>query len=59
MRRTLLASRTTAGGGSNVRRRGYLRVGAELTSGKPDQKEGLDFGEERPADDLRVLAGTP
>jgi isopenicillin N synthase-like dioxygenase len=39
--------------------RGYFRVGDELTSGKPDQKEGLYFGEEVPADDPRVLAGTP
>src|ERR1700756_2153488 len=39
--------------------RGYFRVGAELTSGKPDQKEGLYFGAEIPADDPRVLAGTP
>jgi isopenicillin N synthase-like dioxygenase len=39
--------------------RGYFRVGDELTSGKPDQKEGLYFGEERPADDPLVQAGTP
>jgi len=39
--------------------RGYFRVGDELTSGLPDQKEGLYFGEELPADDPRVLAGTP
>ena len=39
--------------------RGYFRVGDELTSGKPDQKEGLYFGAELPADDPRVLAGTP
>lgn len=39
--------------------RGYFRVGDELTSGKPDQKEGLYFGEERPANDPLVLAGTP
>src|SRR5690242_13167881 len=26
--------------------RGYFRVGDELTSGRPDQKEGLYFGEE-------------
>ena len=35
--------------------RGYFRVGDELTSGKPDQKEGLYFGAELPADDPRVL----
>ncbi|HEX8204398.1 MAG TPA: 2OG-Fe(II) oxygenase family protein [Isosphaeraceae bacterium] len=39
--------------------RGYFRVGDELTSGKPDQKEGLYFGAELPPDDPRVLAGTP
>ncbi len=39
--------------------RGYFRVGDELTSGKPDQKEGIYFGEERAADDPLVLAGTP
>jgi isopenicillin N synthase-like dioxygenase len=39
--------------------RGYFRVGDELTSGKPDQKEGLYFGAELPADDPRVRAGTP
>jgi len=39
--------------------RGYFRVGDELTSGKPDQKEGLYFGAELPVDDTRVLAGTP
>ncbi len=39
--------------------RGYFRVGGELTSGKPDQKEGLYFGAELPPDDPRVGAGTP
>jgi len=39
--------------------RGYFRVGDELTSGKPDQKEGLYFGAELPTDDPRVRAGTP
>jgi isopenicillin N synthase-like dioxygenase len=39
--------------------RGYFRVGDELTSGQPDQKEGLYFGAELPADDPRVRAGTP
>jgi isopenicillin N synthase-like dioxygenase len=39
--------------------RGYFPVGDELTSGKPDQKEGLYFGEELAADDPRVRAGTP
>jgi isopenicillin N synthase-like dioxygenase len=39
--------------------RGYFRVGDELTSGQPDQKEGLYFGAELPAADPRVRAGTP
>ncbi len=39
--------------------RGYFRVGDELTSGKPDQKEGLYFGQELPADHPLVQAGTP
>jgi isopenicillin N synthase-like dioxygenase len=39
--------------------RGYFGVGDELTSGKPDQKEGLYFGAELPADHPLVVAGTP
>jgi isopenicillin N synthase-like dioxygenase len=39
--------------------RGFFPVGAELTSGQPDLKEGLYFGAELPADDRRVLAGVP
>lgn len=39
--------------------RGYFRVGDELTSGKPDQKEGLYFGKELPPDNPLVVAGTP
>jgi isopenicillin N synthase-like dioxygenase len=39
--------------------RGFFPVGAELTSGRPDLKEGLYFGVELPADDPRVLAGLP
>src|SRR5262245_58719421 len=39
--------------------RGYFRVGDELTSGKPDQKEGLYFGAELPAEHSLVQAGTP
>src|ERR1700733_13831785 len=39
--------------------RGYFPVGAELTSGRPDLKEGLYFGAELPAGDPRVLAGLP
>lgn len=39
--------------------RGYFPVGEELTSGRPDRKEGLYFGTELPADDPCVLAGRP
>ena len=39
--------------------RGYFRVGDELTSGKPDQKEGLYFGTELPDDHPLVIAQTP
>jgi isopenicillin N synthase-like dioxygenase len=39
--------------------RGYFPVGGELTSGRPDLKEGLYFGEELAEDDARVRAGTP
>jgi isopenicillin N synthase-like dioxygenase len=39
--------------------RGYFPVGAELTSGRPDRKEGLYFGTELPDDDPRVRAGLP
>jgi len=39
--------------------RGWFPLGGELTSGRPDQKEGLYFGEELPADDPRVQAGRP
>jgi isopenicillin N synthase-like dioxygenase len=39
--------------------RGYFPVGWELTSGRPDQKEGLYFGTELPPDDPRVAAGLP
>jgi isopenicillin N synthase-like dioxygenase len=39
--------------------RGYFPVGAELTSGRPDQKEGLYFGTELPADHPMVQAGVP
>src|SRR5262249_10856300 len=39
--------------------RGDFRVGGELTSGKPDQKEGLYFGAELSADHPLVRAGTP
>jgi len=39
--------------------RGYFRVGDELTSGKPDQKEGIYFGAELAGDHPAVLAGKP
>jgi len=39
--------------------RGYFPVGEELTSGQPDQKEGLYFGAELGEDHPRVRAMTP
>ncbi len=39
--------------------RGYFPVGGELTSGKPDLKEGIYFGQELDVADLRVKAGLP
>jgi isopenicillin N synthase-like dioxygenase len=39
--------------------RGYFPVGAELTSGRPDLKEGIYFGTELADDDPRVRAGMP
>jgi isopenicillin N synthase-like dioxygenase len=39
--------------------RGFFPVGGELTSGQPDQKEGVYFGRELPAEDPRVVAGVP
>lgn len=39
--------------------RGYFPLGGELTSGRPDRKEGLYFGTELAADDPRVHAGLP
>ena len=39
--------------------RGYFPVGGELTSGKPDVKEGLYFGSELSEDDPRVREGLP
>ena len=37
--------------------RGWFPVGGELTSGRPDQKEGIYFGAEHDADHPRVRAG--
>lgn len=39
--------------------RGYFLTGNELTSGRPDWKEGLYLGSELGEDDARVRAGTP
>jgi isopenicillin N synthase-like dioxygenase len=39
--------------------RGWFPLGGELTSGRPDHKEGYYFGAELPTDDPRVLAGRP
>lgn len=39
--------------------RGFFPVGDELTSGKPDMKEGLYFGSELGEEDNRVKAGLP
>lgn len=39
--------------------RGWFPLGGELTSGRPDRKEGLYFGSELAADHPLVRAGTP
>ena len=39
--------------------RGYFPVGGELTSGRPDQKEGIYFGAELGLEDPRVISGIP
>jgi isopenicillin N synthase-like dioxygenase len=39
--------------------RGWFPLGGELTSGRPDDKEGIYFGEGLPPDDPRVRAGWP
>jgi len=39
--------------------RGFFPVGNELTSGKPDIKEGIYFGTELDKNNPQVLAGTP
>jgi len=53
---TKLAIRMSRGGKAW---RGYFPVGAELTSGKPDQKEGIYFGAELAEEHPLVKAGTP
>jgi isopenicillin N synthase-like dioxygenase len=37
--------------------RGWFPVGAELTSGRPDRKEGIYFGAQHPPDHPRVITG--
>ncbi len=39
--------------------RGWFPVGGELTSGVPDRKEGIYFGDEHGPDHPRVVNGTP
>lgn len=39
--------------------RGWFPLGGELTSGRPDDKEGIYFGEDLPPEDPRVRAGWP
>jgi isopenicillin N synthase-like dioxygenase len=39
--------------------RGYFPIEGELTSGRPDRKEGIYFGTELGMDDSRVRAGLP
>jgi isopenicillin N synthase-like dioxygenase len=39
--------------------RGWFPVGGELTSGRPDRKEGIYFGTELGSDHPRVAAGVP
>ncbi|HEY3842558.1 MAG TPA: 2-oxoglutarate and iron-dependent oxygenase domain-containing protein [Acidimicrobiales bacterium] len=39
--------------------RGWFPLGGELTAGRPDEKEGIYFGTDLPADHPRVRAGTP
>src|SRR5262245_16410165 len=53
---TKLEIRMTRGGRAW---RGYFPVGGELTSGKPDLKEGIYFGTELPPDHPRVRASVP
>ena len=53
---TKMQSRMSLGGRAW---RGYFPTGGELTSGRPDWKEGLYLGSELPDDDPRVRARTP
>ncbi len=39
--------------------RGYFPIGSELTSGRPDVKEGIYFGAELDRDHPKVVAGVP
>ncbi len=39
--------------------RGWFPLGGELTSGRPDEKEGIYFGTDLPGEHPRVRAGTP
>jgi isopenicillin N synthase-like dioxygenase len=39
--------------------RGWFPFEGELTSGRPDRKEGIYFGQELPPGDRRVVQGTP
>ena len=44
---------------SGLHWKGYFPSGDELTSGKPDAKEGIYFGEDYPLTDTRVQQGWP
>ena len=50
---------TIAMGRGGAAWRGWFPLGGELTSGRPDNKEGLYLGEQLGADDPRVAAGWP
>ena len=39
--------------------RGWFKLGSELTSGLPDQKEGIYFGDELSSEHPEVMRGTP
>ena len=39
--------------------RGYFSNGSELTSGRPDRKEGIYLGRDLPDDHPRVIAKVP